>query len=401
MVGAVSGRISQCEKTHVTGWISDVNALVQVWHGKQIIDEFIPSASPIEATSQSTANFTYKISPRYLDGSRYQLDFRFKSTGQSLENSPIHVQFLYESLYTPFHTTDLTGNRVLVLAPHADDETFGCGGALALHRQQHDDVKVIILTDGSKGNIIEQGTQDYIAIRQKEARQACAILNVIDVDFWDSPDRTLSHDQTIQNRLGQLLNTYRPSLIYSPSPLEYHPDHQATAYHLWQILQTMDFDCRVAFWGTNRPLKNNTLVDISAVVEQKRQASYIYQSQLKNHPYTDCCIGLNRYTSLPVSNQCEYAEGYVVLDAETIRDHPLQYFGDLQCKTELEGEQSELTMRLLETQKRIRDLENTNRQLVEHSGHLENEANSPRLVVGLYRALVPIKVRLWLRDRLQ
>ena len=39
-------------------------------------------------------------------------------------------------------------DRILIVAPHPDDEAIGCGGILALYGDQCD---VLILTDGSKG----------------------------------------------------------------------------------------------------------------------------------------------------------------------------------------------------------------------------------------------------------
>ena len=41
---------------------------------------------------------------------------------------------------------------VLVLAPHADDESLGCGGAIVLHHRQGDRVKVVFATDGAAGD---------------------------------------------------------------------------------------------------------------------------------------------------------------------------------------------------------------------------------------------------------
>jgi hypothetical protein len=60
-----------------------------------------------------------------------------------------------EDQFIPFHSTDLTGKRLLVLAPHPDDETIGCGGSLVLHKEAHDPVKVIFLTNGAKGDMFK------------------------------------------------------------------------------------------------------------------------------------------------------------------------------------------------------------------------------------------------------
>ncbi len=41
--------------------------------------------------------------------------------------------------------------RVLVLAPHADDEVFGCGGAIMRHADRGVPVRVVVAADGGHG----------------------------------------------------------------------------------------------------------------------------------------------------------------------------------------------------------------------------------------------------------
>ncbi|MCX5880707.1 MAG: PIG-L family deacetylase [Deltaproteobacteria bacterium] len=97
-----------------------------------------------------------------------------------------------EEQFIPFHTTDLAGTRVLVLAPHPDDETIGCGGTLALHAAAGDPVRVLILTNGEKGDVFGRFDRNaYIAIRQQETRSACASLGISDVMFWPYEDHSI------------------------------------------------------------------------------------------------------------------------------------------------------------------------------------------------------------------
>ena len=56
------------------------------------------------------------------------------------------------SYYPALGDLNHLADRVLVFAPHADDEVFGCGGTLAFHTERGDPVRVVILTDGAGGD---------------------------------------------------------------------------------------------------------------------------------------------------------------------------------------------------------------------------------------------------------
>jgi LmbE family N-acetylglucosaminyl deacetylase len=222
----------------------------------------------------------------------------------------------------PVHTTQLLNHRVLVLAPHPDDESLGCGGALVLHARHGDPVKVVFLTNGVRGDVKRQyASGDYVALRRREARQACQeVLGVADLEFWEYEDGALIDAESSAARLNRLIVDYHPSLVYVPSPQEFHVDHRAAALILWTAIRDLPHDFLIAFYEINRPIHVNTLVDISAVVDDKRRACDTYVTQLVNYPYTDCTLGLNRYRALTVSPSCRFAEGYLVMPASRLRD---------------------------------------------------------------------------------
>ena len=216
-----------------------------------------------------------------------------------------------EEQLIPFHSTDLTGKRVLVLAPHPDDETFGCGGSLAIHTAAGDSVKVIFLTNGARGDMTGRYERNaYISLRQNEARSACAELGISDIEFWPYEDRTLAECPDALERLIFLLNDFCPELVYAPSSIEFHPDHRAAAVLIFDAVKKCSCGFDIVSYEVGQPLQVNLLVDITPVLECKKRAVQKYSSQLKEKPYDDITFSLNRFRSLTLPENVMYAEGF-------------------------------------------------------------------------------------------
>jgi LmbE family N-acetylglucosaminyl deacetylase len=182
---------------------------------------------------------------------------------------------------------------VLVLAPHPDDETIGCGGAILLHRRRGDEVKVVFVTDGAAGDPrrFYRG-RDYVAVRRREARRAARVLGVGSLEFWKHPDGALAGSPGLPGQLKDLLSRERPDIVYLPFAGDAHPDHQALAKAYKKAVgrsRSRALECRYEIWSMMRRVR---VADISAVFEKKLEALRQYRSQLR------CCDYLERITRL-------------------------------------------------------------------------------------------------------
>ncbi|MCD6586833.1 MAG: PIG-L family deacetylase [Desulfobacteraceae bacterium] len=225
-----------------------------------------------------------------------------------------------EEQLIPYHAVNPTGRRVLILAPHPDDETFGCGGTLARHVAAGDPVRVVILTDGSRGDFSgRHQAEKYLQIRRQETLQAGKILGIHDLHFWPFKDRQLASEiPKAQAMLLTLLEDYQPERIYVPSVLEFHPDHRATAHLLITHLNHMSDNLEVAFYEINQPLCVNTLVDITQVLKTKKAAIEVYKTQLAEQDYDDYVLALNRFRAQTLPPEVSHAEGFSLWPAGAI-----------------------------------------------------------------------------------
>jgi N-acetylglucosamine malate deacetylase 1 len=126
---------------------------------------------------------------------------------------------------------------ILIVAPHPDDETLGCGGLLAKRTQEGFEATVVVLTDGcnlfrlSRWRIeVDPTPAEISAMRKEETRRAVEILggHRETIRFLDVEDASLQrHAESTAARVAQIIREVDPDEIYVTSEHEQHPDHVA------------------------------------------------------------------------------------------------------------------------------------------------------------------------------
>ncbi len=214
--------------------------------------------------------------------------------------------------------------KIVVLAPHMDDEVIGCGGTIARHVDAGADVTVMYLTDGRRGaaNVnrlkgaeLHEAELELIARRKEEAYKALGILGVRKVAFLDCEDTKLDRDADAAARLRAALLEIRPDIVYLPFFLEHHPDHRAVSPVLIAAARGTDLAFQCHGFEVWTPLFPNCAVWIDSTMERKRAAMAQYVSQLEDtNDLMHAMIGLASYRSVVRSRaQGRYAEAFCVL----------------------------------------------------------------------------------------
>jgi len=144
--------------------------------------------------------------------------------------------------------TVIDWGKTLVVAPHPDDESLGCGGAIVLLRKFGNEVTVLTVSDGA---LSHPNSKKFPALKLRDLREreTIAALNILGVSedkitFLRFPDGSvpgeLSDDfaaavTIVRNHLAKI----SPQTILLPWRRDPHPDHLAS----WQIVKAAIIEC--------------------------------------------------------------------------------------------------------------------------------------------------------------
>ena len=213
--------------------------------------------------------------------------------------------------------------KVLVLAPHMDDEVIGCGGTLAKHIARGANVTVAFLTDGGAGAAVLMAGRESARLtetRTEEAHRALATLGVQRSVFLGAEDGRLTSTPPLAATLRALLLEHRFDLVYLPFFLEEHADHRATSQILLDAANGSGLNPQCVAYEVWTPLFPNCLVNIDETLELKRAALKHYRSQLSDVDYSHTQFGLNAYRSAAfLGGVCRYAEAFCSLPLDQYR----------------------------------------------------------------------------------
>lgn len=185
--------------------------------------------------------------------------------------------------------------KVLIIAPHPDDEIIGVGGTIAKRTVAGDEVYVCIVTKGIPPIFDEA----FIEQDRKECREADKLLGVKETIFLDFPAVMLETVPRYQfnGAIGGVVSKIEPDEVYIPHRGDMQLDHQLVVDAAMVVLRPKYKHVVKRIYayetlsetGWNIPNTNNEFIpnvyeDISKTLENKLTAMNIFQSQLADFP---------------------------------------------------------------------------------------------------------------------
>lgn len=115
--------------------------------------------------------------------------------------------------------------RLLILGAHPDDAEYHAGGLASIYRRLGHTVKMVSLTNGAAGHH-QKPPEEMAEIRRREAAAAGGVIGAT-YEVWDVPDGELMPTLQMRRRVVRQIRTFRPDLVLTHRPYDYHPDHRA------------------------------------------------------------------------------------------------------------------------------------------------------------------------------
>ncbi len=262
-------------------------------------------------------------------------------------------------------------DRVLVMAPHPDDEAIACGSLLLAAQAAGAARRVVVVTDGDNNpwpqRWIERRWRIDAAARARwgarRRAEAQAALDVLGVDVSERQflgladtgltDLLMRDPQALPGLLAEQLEKFRPTLIALPALEDRHPDHSAVHIALRLALLRADVTPQCLIYSVHAaaiPAQANGLEIATTWREQKRQAiaRHVTQMRLSGKRFLACADTPERYYPMATPPRLRVGHplrAYFRSPGELqLRIHPKHLHGarNLQLQLLLEGENQHL-----------------------------------------------------------
>ena len=223
-------------------------------------------------------------------------------------------------------------DRVLIIAPHADDEVLGCGGLMARLAGQGAVVRVLFMAvDGFHHYGLEGGTT-----YQQRLDEIVDVAKILDFE-WDIlyGDQDLIEKldtvpkRDIVDRFESEINQMEPEAILIPSGADYDQDHVVTfdtalaalrpiapVFGKWLVPTVLVYESPKIMWWREEIPRPEVFLDISGHLDHKQRALAAYVTQARPSPHMRSPESVEALACLRGKEiGVEYAEAYKLLRA--------------------------------------------------------------------------------------
>jgi LmbE family N-acetylglucosaminyl deacetylase len=221
-----------------------------------------------------------------------------------------YVYFRYpkKDIYDVDHLMELN-DKVIVFAPHVDDETIGLGGTLLKYKEKLSEVYIVYITDGS-GATTDLNEDELIKVRKNEAQTLKEIYGIREIIHLDYKDSKVDYrDDKLIRDIKDIIEEINPTIIYMPFLIDSHIDHYNTSIAVLKALENIDNidkkNLKIMCYQVNSPIMAELINNITALTkeqfENKKRVFRVFTSQW--------VMGFDAFTLLDERQKVYYKKG--------------------------------------------------------------------------------------------
>ena len=199
--------------------------------------------------------------------------------------------------------------RILVIAPHPDDDIIGAGGTLIKAKEKGADIHVLYVTNGlpEKAETIRQ-----------ETLSVCDQLGATPHFLYCQTRAIPLDDPGVNKRISDLLDELKPEVIFISFLLDDHDDHRRVNHLLLEVLKDKPLPkCEIWAYQVYSSVIPNVAVNITDQKERKKELIHIWKSVGKFNDLAHYILGVNaancRYI---MADKPEWVETFFVAPLE-------------------------------------------------------------------------------------
>lgn len=188
-------------------------------------------------------------------------------------------------------------NIVLVVAAHSDDEALGCGGTIAKHVANEDEVYVAFMTNGVGAR---ETMQKESSVRHASSQRALEKLGVIKSFRFDFPDNQMDRVPLLEvtKKVEDIIEKTLPNIVYTHFFGDLNIDHQVThkavmtacrpqswctvkEIYTFEVLSSTEWSSKIS-----SPFLPQKIIDISDHWQRKLEALECYDLEMRDYPHS-------------------------------------------------------------------------------------------------------------------
>lgn len=207
-----------------------------------------------------------------------------------------------------------TEDRIAVIAPHPDDECLGASAALLL---APDRTKVIVVTDGCRGNK-ERSIEEEALVRRRQFENEMEYVKPDSYEWLGVEDTRMGYHQDVVRKID-----FTPfTRIFIPWIESLHPDHRYLSSFCIDAIKRQKVDAEVYYYEINAPFhRPSHFIDMTSLEEEKRKLIRFHEDQAEQEEIT---LSLNKYRAAQLlwRKDIKLAECYLEVDVRSFCDAP-------------------------------------------------------------------------------